>query len=150
MTAARLAGNPGWYDWTVPTAVAALGKCRVRVLLRAATGARLGSDVSDANFNAGKVLVLAPNRDAVVAAGGTVDIAWDSVADAVRFDLYYTRNGSTNLPLPGGQDVTGSTWRGTWPAAAGNMLKSAVQVKGYTSTGVLVGSDYSDGSFMTR
>ena len=79
-TVATLPGNPGLYEWNVPAAVASIGKCRVQVVLRAASGAIVGKDTSDANFNAGKVLVLAPNGGEVVASGGTVDIAWDAVA----------------------------------------------------------------------
>ncbi|MHB8834492.1 MAG: tandem-95 repeat protein [Candidatus Methylomirabilia bacterium] len=149
-TVATLPGNPGFYDWPVPAAVSAIGKCRVQVVLRAANGAIVGKDMSDANFNTGKVLVLAPNGGEVIASGGTVAVAWDALTDAVSFDLYYTLNGKKYLPLPGGQDVTGSTWQGTWPISAGNMVKSAVKVMGYTSTGMLVGSDFSDGFFTTE
>jgi hypothetical protein len=148
--AARLPGNPGRYDWTVPAAVASIGRCRVRVVLRAATGAVVGIDASDMNFNAGKVLLLTPNGGEVVASGGQVDISWNAIPDAVSARLYYTLNGVTYRALPGGQDVTGTTWHGTWPVAAGNMRKSAVKVLGYSATGILVGVDTSDAFFNTE
>jgi protocatechuate 3,4-dioxygenase beta subunit/subtilase family serine protease len=148
-TVTTLSGNPGSWAWTVPAAVASLGKCRVQVVLRAVSGAIVGKDASDANFSAGKVLVLAPNGGGDVASGGTVDVAWAAVAEAASFDLYYTLNGTTYLPLPGGQHVTGTTWRGAWPVASGNMPKSGVKVLGYAGGGALVGSDVSDAFFGT-
>lgn len=45
-----LSGNPGSYNWTVPTVAATRLKCRVKVVLRDAAGIPVGSDRSDAYF----------------------------------------------------------------------------------------------------
>jgi hypothetical protein len=45
-----LAGNPGTYIWTVPSVTAPKTKCKVKVVLRNAAGATIGSDISDAFF----------------------------------------------------------------------------------------------------
>jgi hypothetical protein len=149
-TLKRLSGNPGRYDWTVPAAAASRGRCRVRVVLRADTGEVTGRDTSRADFNIGKVLLLSPNGGEAVASGGTIDIAWAAVPAAVSFNLYYTLNGENYLPLPGGEAVTGTAWRGAWPAVARSRPRSAVRVVGYDAGGARVGSDVSDAFFTTR
>jgi hypothetical protein len=45
-----LPGNPGTYSWTVPLVTAPKTKCKVKVVLRNAAGATIGSDISDALF----------------------------------------------------------------------------------------------------
>jgi Zn-dependent metalloprotease len=45
-----LTGNPGTYDWTVPTVTADKTKCKVKVVLKDAGGVTLASDLSDAIF----------------------------------------------------------------------------------------------------
>ena len=45
-----LSGNPGSYDWNVPSVPEAKHKCRVRVLLLDGKGKTVGSVVSDADF----------------------------------------------------------------------------------------------------
>ena len=45
-----LAGDKTNYDWTVPTVTAPKTKCKVKVVLKDATGNIIGSDVSDAFF----------------------------------------------------------------------------------------------------
>lgn len=45
-----LSGNPGSYDWTIPTVATTRVKCRVKVVLRDAAGYPVGRDSSDAYF----------------------------------------------------------------------------------------------------
>ena len=48
--AEKLTGNPGTYTWTVPTVTKTMTKCKVRVQLRDAKGALIGTDDSDDYF----------------------------------------------------------------------------------------------------
>jgi hypothetical protein len=43
-------GNPGYYDWTVPSVGSIKDKCRLGVLLLDSTSANIGQDGSDNNF----------------------------------------------------------------------------------------------------
>jgi hypothetical protein len=43
-------GNPGTYDWPVPSVGSAKTRCRIRVVLRDSQGKALGSDKSDGSF----------------------------------------------------------------------------------------------------
>jgi hypothetical protein len=45
-----LSGNPGIFDWTLPTVRSLKTKCKVKVVLRDGSGDNVGSDVSDAYF----------------------------------------------------------------------------------------------------
>jgi hypothetical protein len=46
-----LTGNPGSYNWTVPSVSST--KCKVKVILKAAGGAKVGTDTSNKNFTIG-------------------------------------------------------------------------------------------------
>jgi hypothetical protein len=47
---AKITGNPGFYDWTVPAVKTSKVSCKVRTVLLDASGNSLGSDSSDAPF----------------------------------------------------------------------------------------------------
>jgi hypothetical protein len=47
---ATLPGNPGTYEWTVPTVGEKKTQCRIKVVLRDSNGGAVGSDVSDGYF----------------------------------------------------------------------------------------------------
>ena len=45
-----LAGNPGTYNWTVPSVLSTKTRCKVKVILKDAGGVNIGTDVSDKAF----------------------------------------------------------------------------------------------------
>jgi hypothetical protein len=48
-----LDGNPGSYEWTVPTLSKQKNKCRVMVVLKDAAGKKVGSVLSNGDFTIG-------------------------------------------------------------------------------------------------
>jgi hypothetical protein len=58
-----LIGNPGSYSWTVPSVSST--KCKVEVILKDASGANIGMDVSDKFFTIQKLYSCVLNSDCV-------------------------------------------------------------------------------------
>jgi hypothetical protein len=56
-----LTGNPGNYNWTVPSVSST--KCKVKVILKDANGASIGTDVSDKFFTIQKLYSCVSNSD---------------------------------------------------------------------------------------
>ena len=45
-----LTGNPGSYNWTLPSVTVPKTQCKVKVVLRDSGGVTVGSDITDAFF----------------------------------------------------------------------------------------------------
>ena len=148
-TAATLPGNPGFYDWTVPAAVASIKKCRVQVVLRAASGAVIGKDTSDANFNAGKVLVLAPNGGETIAGGASTTITWTTsttTRPVAKTNVFTSVNGGASWSktvLPGNPGTL--SWTPARPTAPQTRCKVKVELR--DAAGAVLGTDSSDALF---
>jgi hypothetical protein len=152
-TVAKIAGaNPGAQAWTAPPAVVALGKCRVQVVLRAASGAVVGKDASDANFNAGKVLVLAPNGGELIAGGVPTTITWTTSATipaVAQTTVSTSVNGGKSWSrsvLPG--NPGSHAWAPARPKTPLGKCKVKVELR--DAAGALLGSDTSDAFFAVR
>jgi len=93
-----------------------------------------------------EVTMLTPNGGESIATGSTYRITWSAPAEAVKFTIQYsTDNGSTWNTIA--SNVKGTNYNVTVPKVTANMTQCRVQVTGYNASGLLVGSDVSDGPF---
>ncbi len=118
----------------------------------ALNGGEPRKDASDANFNAGKVLVLAPNGGEAIAGGAPTTITWATsatirpvaktyVATSVNAGASWVR---TMLDVNPGK----YSWTPVRPKAPLTRCKVKVELR--DAAGVLLGSDTSDAFFTVR
>jgi hypothetical protein len=154
-----LPGNPGSYDWTVPTVVGNKRQCKIRVELIDADGNVLGRDASNEYFTIEVVKLTSPNGGAgVTYTSGyyPLPITWTTNAtrrDVARVRLFYTKDGGASwtkivtLPEIPGDPVNPGSYDWTVPTVVIDRTKCKVKVELRDATGNVLGQDVSDDYF---
>jgi uncharacterized protein (DUF362 family) len=99
-------------------------------------------------FTSQAVKLLAPDGGEVIFSGEEYNISWDTAPHAVKFNLSLSFDqGATWAPIPGAQDITGTSFKWLVPRPAGNKRKCVIKVTGFNSKGKKIGSDRSAAPF---
>ena len=84
------------YPWDVPDVKGNKTKCLIKVVGYAASGAKVGADISDGNFTIEVVTLVSPNGGQVFHPGDTTTMEWRACDAAVSFDVMFSMdNGAT-------------------------------------------------------
>ncbi len=138
------------YLWTVPVQPGNKNKCKVKLIAYNASGAKTGSDASDAVFTIEVIRLVNPNGGASYSSGATETIQWStkSTKKAVaKVKLSYTTDGGstwkTIVTLMG--NPGSHSW--TIPTVSSSKANCKVRVALLDSAGNSLGKDDSDLKF---
>lgn len=142
-------------DWTVPPMNGNKTACKVKVLAYTASGALVGSDISNTNFTIEVLKVNAPNGGLpalISGATGTINYTISStVTPIANTMLFYTVDGGVTWKTiyTDTTNITQGTYDFPWtvPPVAGSKAKCKVKVVIKSAGGVVLGTDVSDGFF---
>jgi YD repeat-containing protein len=99
----------------------------------------------NATFAFNAVMVMSPNGGEVIPSGGSFTIQWGAPPAAVKFNLFYTLDGSSYTTIA--NKVTGTAYNWTVPKPSANSALCKVKVVGLDSSNQTVGTDFSDANF---
>jgi hypothetical protein len=94
------------------------------------------------------VKLAAPVGGEVIFSGSNYSIRWDSIPQAVAFNLMLSFDrGSSWTPIPGAQGIAGTSHNWSVPSPGRNKKNCLIKVTGFDSGGKKVGSDRSGAPF---
>jgi hypothetical protein len=99
-------------------------------------------------FTSQSVKLLAPDGGEVIPSGSEYTISWDSTPNAAKFNLMLSLDqGATWTPIPGAQNIPGTSFKWVVPQPTGNKIRCLIKVTGFNLDGKKVGSDRSTAPF---